>query len=220
MKKGLMISRKLLEISRTEVLINPYPQRKRKRNKKEKGKNISVNKYCPGKFRVITYNGGQGVDGRWRGECLINPAHLIYRVSSQFCLARGIFVFYSFWKQVSLPSSTLHFIYRPVHFPLASVTGKSLSNNNTCVFSQIELCEVSHCSPGNSCMSAIMSLLTQRRKRGLCWERLTRLGQCIPKSDKSILQLFTRSSLENGINLNTSQNLYVGRQQIYDQIYK
>ena len=89
MKKELMISKKLLEISRTEVRINPHPQRKR--NKKEKEKNISVNRHCPGELRVITYNGGQGVDGRCRGGWLINPAHPIYRVSSQFCLAGGIF---------------------------------------------------------------------------------------------------------------------------------
>lgn len=81
------------------------------------------------------------VDGRRRGGWLINSAHLIYKVSFQFCLARDSFVFNSFWKQVSLPSSTLHLIYCPVHFPLASVTGKPLYNNNTWVFSQIELCE-------------------------------------------------------------------------------
>lgn len=192
-----MITRKSVEISRTEVLINPLPQIKRKE--------CFSKQICPGEFRVITYSGGHRVDGRHRGGWLIPLAYP--STESLFSSAwLEAFLFCSFWKQVSLPSSLPHFIWCPVHFPLTSVMGISLYNSNTCVFSQIELCEVPHCSLGNSCISAIMWLLIQRRKGELCWEHLTRQRQHVPKSDKSILQLFTRSSLENGINLNTTSN--------------
>ena len=66
-----------------------------------------------------------------------------------------------------LPPTSPSLIWCPIHFPLTSVTGISLCNYNTCVIFQIEFCETSHCSPGNSGISSILSLLTQRRKGGL-----------------------------------------------------
>lgn len=207
-KNEWLIARKLLEISRTEVLISPHaspPPKKRKRKVGErKEKNVSVNRHCLGEFRVI-YSGGQGVGDRYGDRWLINPPTPPLQSPLSNSSWLEVFSFCSFWKQVSFPSNFLPFFCCPVHFPLASVTGISLYNNNTCVFPQIELCKVPYCSPGNSCISDIMSLLTQRRKGGLCWERLTRQGQHVPEWDKSILEPLT-SSLENDINPNIISN--------------